>query len=156
MSLDKRRFESVNAHKTMIEVLKASIFYTIADPNYSFCTQPQVIPGCGLRTLRAGSYGLRSYAMRTRFAQTLMAFDGLQTCSLIGSPLIRPHPGITCGCSVGSCVVVWYSTYVQNIQPRVRNVTVNAARILCYSDPSFGVTEDNPLEEESLPFQKVL
>ena len=33
------------------------------------------------------------------------------------------------------------------IQPHVKTVTVNAARILCYSDPSFGVTEDNPSEE---------
>ena len=56
--------------------------------------------GCGLGTLRAGLYGLPTYAMRTRFAQTLMAFDGLQTCSLSGSPLIRPHPVNACGCSV--------------------------------------------------------
>lgn len=33
------------------------------------------------------------------------------------------------------------------IQPRVKTVNVKAARILCNSYPSFGVTEDNPSEE---------
>ena len=62
--------------------------------------RPQALAGCGLGTLRAGSYGLQTYAMRTRFAQTLIAFDGLRACSLSGSPLIRPHPVNACGRSV--------------------------------------------------------